>query len=198
MNDQKMAFVMGETMEPLEILKRPYARVLTPDPDGQYTAEIMEFPGCVTYGATAEEALRRLDEVALEWLAASIEQGQSIPEPMSVIDYSGKLVLRMPKGLHQRAALCAEREGVSLNQFIVTNLAETVGERSRTSRVAHRSISAASVSVRSLAPVTTIAVGAVINTNSSLNFSRMNLSSITEATAAFILPSQIGKANARG
>ena len=41
----------------------------------------------------------------------------------------GKLVLRMSKGLHKRAAMSAEREGVSLNQFIVTCVAEQVGER---------------------------------------------------------------------
>jgi hypothetical protein len=35
----------------------------------------------------------------------------------------------MSKGLHKRTAICAEREGVSLNQFITTCLAEAVGER---------------------------------------------------------------------
>jgi antitoxin HicB len=117
--------------DPSEILRRPYARVLTPEPEGQYTAEIMEFPGCVAYGDNAAEALKNLDEVSIEWVRASLEQGQDIPGPMANIDYSGRLVLRMTKGLHQRAAMCAEREGVSLNQFIVTCLAEAVGERAR-------------------------------------------------------------------
>jgi antitoxin HicB len=120
-----------EPMEPSEIIKRPYARVLTPEPDGRYTAEIMEFPGCVAYGDTSGDALKNLDEVAVDWIAASLEQGQSIPEPMANVEYSGRLVVRMTKGLHQRAAMCAEREGVSLNQFIVTCLAEAVGERAR-------------------------------------------------------------------
>jgi antitoxin HicB len=120
-----------ETMASSEILTRPYARVLTPEPDGRYTAEIMEFPGCVAYGDSAGEALKNLDDVSIEWVRASLEQGQDIPAPMASIDYSGRLVLRMTKGLHQRAAMCAEREGVSLNQFIVTSLAEAVGERAR-------------------------------------------------------------------
>ena len=81
MSEHKVALSKGVTMEPQEILKRPYARVLTPEPDGQYTAEIMAFPGCVAYGNTAVEVLSKLDEVALDWLAASIEQGQSIPDP---------------------------------------------------------------------------------------------------------------------
>jgi predicted RNase H-like HicB family nuclease len=118
-------------MDPIEILKQPYARVLTPEQDGHYTAEILEFPGCVAYGDSSNDALGNLEEVAAEWIAAAIEQGQNIPEPTANIDYSGRLVVRMSKGLHRRAAICAEREGVSLNQFIVTCLAEAVGERAQ-------------------------------------------------------------------
>ncbi len=118
-------------MNPSEILKRPYARILTPDPDGRVTAEIMEFPGCVAYGDDAAQALANLESVAVDWIAAAVEQGQDIPEPMDNADYSGRLVLRMSRGLHHRAALCAERDGVSLNHFIVTCLAECVGTRAR-------------------------------------------------------------------
>jgi predicted RNase H-like HicB family nuclease len=119
-------------MEPRDILKRPYGRLLTPEPDGQYTAEILEFPNCVASGDSAVEALTVLEEVAADWIAAALKQGQDIPEPMESAEYSGRLVLRMPKGLHRRAALLAEREGTSLNQFIVTSLAETVGEKAKT------------------------------------------------------------------
>src|SRR6266481_3148746 len=118
-------------MDPAEIMKRPYARLVLPHDDGTVSAEIVEFPGCFAEGANAAEALAKLDEVAIDWIAATLEQGHSIPEPMESAGYSGKLVLRMPKGLHKRSALCAEREGASLNQFIVTCIAEAVGERAR-------------------------------------------------------------------
>ena len=114
-----------------EILKRPYARMVLPDADGTFTAEIVEFPGCIASGDNAADALANLDEVAADWIAAAVEQGQDIPEPVDASGYSGKLVLRMPKGLHKRAALFAERDGVSLNQFIVASLAEAVGERAK-------------------------------------------------------------------
>lgn len=42
-------------------------------------------------------------------------------------EYSGKVNLRMPKSLHRDLARRAEREGVSLNQVIVTSLARSVG-----------------------------------------------------------------------
>ena len=121
-------------MTSTDLLKKPYARLVMPDEDGSFFAEIVEFPGCFAVGETASDALANLDEVALDWIASEIEQGHDIPEPMDSADHSGKLVLRMTKGLHKRAALCAEREGVSLNQFITTCLAEAVGELSRPQR----------------------------------------------------------------
>jgi antitoxin HicB len=118
-------------MEPAEFLKRPYARVVVPEADGSFTAEILEFPGCVASGDTPAEALSNVEEVALDWVAATLEQGQDVPEPLDHSKYSGKLVVRMTKGLHQRAARSAARDGVSLNQFIVTCIAEQVGARAR-------------------------------------------------------------------
>jgi predicted HicB family RNase H-like nuclease len=42
--------------------------------------------------------------------------------------YSGKVNLRMPKSLHRDLARRAEKEGVSLNQFMIVALARAVGE----------------------------------------------------------------------
>ncbi|MER9866151.1 type II toxin-antitoxin system HicB family antitoxin [Mesorhizobium sp. M0136] len=123
-----------------DILRKPYARMVIPDSDGTFSAEIVEFPGCIASGATASEALANLEEVAADWIDAALNQGQEIPEPMEAAGYSGKLVLRMPKSLHQRAALYAEREGVSLNQFIVTCLAEHVGVRAQSMTLSAQSL----------------------------------------------------------
>lgn len=118
-------------MVPADIMKKPYGRLVLPDEDGSYTAEIVEFPGCIASGSTTAEALANLEEVAADWIVAALEQGQSIPEPLESAGYSGKLVVRMAKSLHQRAAFWAERDGVSLNQFIVNCIAEQVGQRAR-------------------------------------------------------------------
>lgn len=114
-----------------EYLKQPYGRLVLPDPDGNFAAEILEFPGCIAVGETASEALANLEEVAVDWINAALEQGQNIPEPMENAEFSGRLVLRMAKSLHKKATLYAEREGVSLNQFIVNCIAEQVGMRAR-------------------------------------------------------------------
>ena len=116
-------------MDPTEIMKMPYARLVLPDGDGGYAAEIVEFPGCIAIGSTAAEALENLDSVGVDWIETALEQGQNIPEPIDAAGFSGKFVLRMAKSLHKKATLFAERDGVSLNQFIVTCVAERIGTR---------------------------------------------------------------------
>jgi predicted RNase H-like HicB family nuclease len=125
--NKKMKAIVERAMGPAEYLKRPYGRTVVPEPDGTFRAEIIEFPGCIATGDTASEALANLEDVAASWLEATIAKGQRVPEPVENAPFSGKLVLRMPKSLHRKAAHLAAREGISLNQFIVTSVAEQVG-----------------------------------------------------------------------
>jgi predicted RNase H-like HicB family nuclease len=112
---------------PLEYLKEPYARVIVPEETGGYAAEILEFPGCFAAGETPEEAYQNLEGVAKEWIEAEVEAGREIPAPSDVEAFSGRYALRMPRGLHQQAARMAEREGTSLNTYIVTAIAARAG-----------------------------------------------------------------------
>jgi antitoxin HicB len=114
-------------MNARDYLKRPYARRLTPDEGGGYTATIQEFPGLVADGDTAEEAISNLESAAESWIEAVLESGQEIPEPVSFHGYSGKIALRIPRGLHKRAAEMASSEGTSLNQWLVTAISQYVG-----------------------------------------------------------------------
>jgi antitoxin HicB len=114
-------------MSAAEYLKGPYGRLLVPEDDGTYRAEIIEFPGCFAVGDTAAEAVENLENVAVGWIESTLAKGRPIPEPMEEVDYSGKLVVRLPKSLHRQAAYAANRAGVSLNQFIVSSIAEQVG-----------------------------------------------------------------------
>jgi len=120
---------------PAEILKKPYGRVVVPEADGTFRAEIVEFPGCIAAGDTAGEALASLERVAESWLDLTLSKGQSIPVPIEDSQFSGKLVLRLPRSLHRKAAHAAKHEGVSLNQFIVACVAETIGIRSMVTAV---------------------------------------------------------------
>jgi predicted RNase H-like HicB family nuclease len=118
-------------------LQKPFARVLIPDHEtGTFTAFIQEFPGCVTQGNTREQALQRLERTAQAWLESALDQGHQIPAPAAEEQYGGKVALRIPRSLHRRAAEAAEREGVSLNHFIATAVAERVGVATLVDRLA--------------------------------------------------------------
>jgi predicted RNase H-like HicB family nuclease len=117
-----------KNLNPRELLKKPYTRVLIPDEEsGTFTAQIVEFPGCIAQGATLTEAYERLDAVAESWIEAALEMQQEIPSPASDNQFSGRFALRLPRSLHRQAAQLAELEGASLNQFITSAIAEKVG-----------------------------------------------------------------------
>jgi predicted RNase H-like HicB family nuclease len=110
-----------------EYLKEPYSRVLVPESDGTYSADILEFPGCFAEGRTLDEAYANLEKVAESWIEAALEQGQEIPAPVEAHDFSGRIALRIPKSIHKQAAKFAEMDNTSLNQFFLTAVAARVG-----------------------------------------------------------------------
>ena len=114
-------------MEAKDYLRRPYARRLTPDEGGGFVATIQEFPGCIAEGDSPESALSNLDAAAESWIEASIEQGRDIPEPIDMQGFSGKIALRIPRGLHRQAAEMALSEGTSVNQLLTSAIAGYFG-----------------------------------------------------------------------
>ena len=58
------------------------------------------------------------------YIEIKLEQGYDIPLPIKENDFSGKFVIRLPKSLHQRLALEAQKEGISLNQYALYKLAK--------------------------------------------------------------------------
>ena len=85
-------------------------------------AEFEDLPGCITEGETLEEVYRKIEEARRAWIEVADEDGMQIPLPRTEREYSGKFVVRVPKHLHRRLAEQAEREGVSLNQYVETIL----------------------------------------------------------------------------
>lgn len=122
----------------LSELHKPYSRIIIPDDDGRYAGEILEFPGCFSDGDTPEEAYSNLEEAAGNWLESARAQGMPIPTPFASQGYSGTISLRLPKSIHRRASELAHRDGVSLNQFLVSAIAARVGAEDVTSAIADR------------------------------------------------------------
>ncbi len=107
-----------------EIARRPYRKVVSGDADDGFLIEVPDLPGCVTAGETMEEAVGLLPDAMLLWIGTALEDGHTIPEPSAASEYSGKVLVRMPKTLHKRLIERAEAEGVSANQLAVSLLAQ--------------------------------------------------------------------------
>lgn len=105
----------------------PYTFEVTAEDDGSWFARVVEFSGCITVGSTREEALRMLDDAMASWIEAKLEANEPVPQPIAAASYSGKFIVRVAKALHRDLARSADANGVSLNQFVSTVLAQAVG-----------------------------------------------------------------------
>jgi antitoxin HicB len=109
------------------ILAKPYAIefVYGETADEGVVAQVAEWPGCMTAGATREEAVAHLEDAMRDWVEARLRAKFDIPEPMAT--YSGKVLLRMPRTVHRAAEQRAREEGTSLNTWLTTAIARELG-----------------------------------------------------------------------
>jgi predicted RNase H-like HicB family nuclease len=108
-----------------EYLELPYHIIiqhLVDESGDYYFATVQELDGCMSHGDTYDEAFENIQEAMEGWIETKLAGGFSVPVPNTESQYSGKFVLRLPKSLHARLALEAEKEGVSLNQYALYRL----------------------------------------------------------------------------
>jgi predicted RNase H-like HicB family nuclease len=99
-----------------------YHKRLYQDDEGDWIVEIDDLPGCVADGKTPDEAIANGREAMRSWMESRISAGLDIPEPSVAEEYSGRILLRMPKYIHRRLAIQAQQESSSLNQYILSLL----------------------------------------------------------------------------
>lgn len=118
----------GIIMKNLEYyMSLPYNKIIQEvnDESGHYFyGKIMELDGCQSTGDTLEELNTSLAEAMEGHIEVMLENEMEIPEPIKEENLSGKFVIRVPKSLHRRLVIEAEREGVSLNQYAMYKLAK--------------------------------------------------------------------------
>ena len=115
-------------------LSLPYTIEVLREEDGEDGAEtwfarVRELPGCMTEAGSFEELGDMIRDAMTVWIADALEDGDPVPEPRPLEDYSGKFLVRVPRSLHRDLAHAAEREGVSLNNFVNVALAHAVSRR---------------------------------------------------------------------
>lgn len=97
------------------------------DDDGGFIAIVPDLPGCSAFGLTRDVAVAEANFAIEAWIEAAVAAGNEIPVPSRLPEpatYSGRVLVRMPSALHQNLSREAQRQRVSLNQFIVYVLAD--------------------------------------------------------------------------
>lgn len=116
-------------------LKLPYTIEVVRDESGSHTgwfARVVELPGCMTQADKFEEVEAMIRDAMAAWIETALDDGEPIPLPKAVEAYSGRLMVRMPKSLHETLTEAAEENGVSLNAFVNAALGKAVGQKTVT------------------------------------------------------------------
>ncbi|MBU7008609.1 type II toxin-antitoxin system HicB family antitoxin [Phosphitispora fastidiosa] len=123
---------MTKDLESYKYLKYGVKLVPISEEDGGgWLAEIPELKGCMSDGETPEEALKNVEEAKLTWISTALKRGQIVPLPsLETDEYSGKFTLRLPKFLHKELSLAAQKDDISLNQYILSLVALNFGKSS--------------------------------------------------------------------
>jgi predicted RNase H-like HicB family nuclease len=64
---------------------QPIRVELEREEDGRILASVPDLPGVMAYGATEEDAVRKVKPIALQVLADMIESGEEVPQPLKVL-----------------------------------------------------------------------------------------------------------------
>jgi antitoxin HicB len=104
------------------------ARAANGDGPG-WIATVEELPGCEARGTTPESAAAAMSDAVEQWVRAARSEGREIPPPGAAAAHSGKLLVRMPRSLHAELVRASDREGTSLNAYIVAALSASVAWR---------------------------------------------------------------------
>lgn len=110
-----------------DYLSLDYTTEVKFDPvDNIYIVKVKELKDCMSHGETIQEAFDEIEVAKRLWIETAIDHGFEIPKPKSEDDFSGKFMVRVPKGIHKEITEKAVEEGVSLNQWILSVLAKNV------------------------------------------------------------------------
>lgn len=93
-------------------------RVTWSEEDNEYIGLCTEFPSLSWLTPDPEAAIRGIRELVADIVADLEGNGEPVPEPISIKQYSGKFLVRIPPELHRSLVLEAAEAGISLNRLV--------------------------------------------------------------------------------
>lgn len=100
-----------------DVTKYTY-RVRWSEEDGEYLATVAEFPSLSWLEEDQASAFTGIVSLVRDVVEDKAADGEEVPAPLSVREYSGNVRLRMPPAQHRELAIRAAEEGVSLNRLL--------------------------------------------------------------------------------
>jgi predicted HicB family RNase H-like nuclease len=91
--------------------------------DQEYVGLCAEYPSLSYLDEDRLQALEGITELVRSVVEDMKTNGESLPEPISERQYSGKFQVRVTPELHRRLVIEAAEENVSLNRYISYKLA---------------------------------------------------------------------------
>ena len=98
-------------------------RVIWSEEDGEFVGLCAEFPSLSWLDPQQVKALEGIVNLVGETLADMRKNGETVPEPLSQRNFSGRFVVRTTPMAHRNLTLLAAEAGVSLNRYINSILA---------------------------------------------------------------------------
>lgn len=108
----------------MDIVDKYSYSVVWSEEDECYVATCAEFSLLSGLADSRVEALEEILFVVKESVAWMREDGEPIPEPLSLREFSGRLSLRIPSTLHRQIAIEAAKANISISEYINSKLAE--------------------------------------------------------------------------
>ena len=97
-------------------------RVIWSDQDNEYVGLCAEFPSLSWLSDSQDKAFEGIRKLVKDVAVDMQQQGEEIPQPLAIKNYSGKLMLRVPPELHRELSMEAQEASVSLNRHICSKL----------------------------------------------------------------------------
>jgi predicted HicB family RNase H-like nuclease len=97
-------------------------RVTWSEEDQEFVGLCAELPSLSWLATSAEEALMGIRKIVTSELRSMERAGEVVPEPLSLKQFSGKFMVRVPPETHRMLSIQAAESGVSLNRFVISKL----------------------------------------------------------------------------
>jgi predicted HicB family RNase H-like nuclease len=99
-------------------------RIVWSDEDSEYVGLCAEFPSLSFLNKSQDKAFKGIRQLVKDVVNDLTANKEAVPEPLSLKNYSGKFMVRVPPDLHRELAMEAQEMHVSLNRYVSNTLAK--------------------------------------------------------------------------